>query len=96
MCRARLGILPKKFSEDLKDSMAAFEAARLFLPSKIIELKPDLSAVDKLKAFPFLNSKTVLDRIKQELPLYLAKAADTEITFLHGKKTPLYLVKGCT
>ena len=75
-----LAYYQKKFSEDLKDSLAAFEAARLFLPSKIIELKPDLSAVDKLKAFPFLNNKTVLDGLKQELPSYLAKAADTEIS----------------
>ena len=35
------------------------------------------AAVDSLQAFPFLSSPLVLTSLKQELPTYLAKAADT-------------------
>ena len=47
-----------------------------FLPHKINEIKPDSSAIDELKAFPFLGTVTTLNGLKQELPLYLAKAVD--------------------
>ena len=40
------------------------------------EIKPDSSAIDELKAFPFLDTVTTLKGLKQELPLYLAKAVD--------------------
>ena len=58
-------------------SVAAFKAARLFLPHKVDQMKPDAPAIDSLKAFPFLDNPTVLDALKQELATYLAKAADT-------------------
>ena len=65
-----------KFTEELKGTVAAFKAARLFLPHKIDEMEPDASEVDTLQAFPFFNTPLVLDRLKQELPTYMAKAAD--------------------
>ena len=46
------------------------------MPHKINEIKPDSSAIDELKAFPFLDIVTALNGLKQELPLYLAKAVD--------------------
>ena len=67
----------KKFTDELSGTVAAFKAARLFVPHKVDDMKPDASALDTLKAFPFLDNSTVLDALKQELPTYLAKAADT-------------------
>ena len=66
----------QKFTEELSASVGAFKSARLFLPHKICEMKPDASVVDSLQAFPFLNDAAVLHSLKQELPMYLAQAAD--------------------
>ena len=71
-----LNYFQMKFHGELSGSVAAFKAARFFLPHKIDEMKPDSSAIDTLKAFPFLDNVTVLNGLKEELPLYLAKAAD--------------------
>ena len=67
-----------KFSQELSGSVAAFKAARLFLPQKVVELKPNAAAVDSLQAFPFLNTASILANLKSELPSYLAKAADID------------------
>ena len=66
-----------KFTEELSGSVAAFKAACLFLPQKVVELKPDVAAVDSLQAFPFLMKASILVNLKSELPSYLtcAKAA---------------------
>ena len=66
-----------KCTDELSGTVAAFKAARLFLPHKVDQMKPDALAIDALKAFPFLDNVTVLDGLKRELPTYLAKAADT-------------------
>ena len=71
-----LSYYKKKFTDELSGTVAAFKAARLFVPHKINEMKPDASAIDALKAFPFLDNIAVLDGLKQELPTYMAKAAD--------------------
>ena len=65
-----------KFTDELSGSVAAFKAARLFVPHKVDELKPDVSAIDGLKAFPFLDDSSILDGLKQEFPAYIAKAAN--------------------
>ena len=39
-------------------------------------MHPDASSIDSLKAFPFLNSDTIIDNLKSELPTYLAHAVD--------------------
>ena len=44
-----------KFSEDLKESVGAFKAARLCLPRKVAEYNPTADTVDLLMAFPFLT-----------------------------------------
>ena len=41
-------------------------------------MQPNAAAVDDLGAFPFLNTRAILDDVKAELPLYLAKAADVD------------------
>ena len=71
-----LNYFQKKFTDELSGTVAAFKAARLFLPHKVDEMKPDASAIDTLKALPFLDNITVLDGLKQELLTYLAMAAD--------------------
>ena len=64
-----------KLSQELSGSVAAFKAGCLFLPQKVVELKPDAAVVDSLQAFPFFTA-SVLGDLKSELPSYLAKVAD--------------------
>lgn len=65
-----------KFENELVGSVGAFKAAQLFVPSKVTEMQPTSNSVDDLKAFPFLNDLTLLQDLKSELCLYMAKAAD--------------------
>ena len=44
-----------------------------FWPLKVCELQPNSTDISDLKAFPFFTD-SVLEDLKQELPLYLAKA----------------------
>ena len=62
------------FSNELSASLSAFKAARLFVPAKLKETKPDISIVNTLQHFTFLNSQSIL---KSEFPQHIAKAADT-------------------
>ena len=59
---------------DLLPAVNAFKAARLFLPSKINDLKPEASTVDTLRSFKFLNNDLVMNELKAELSKYLAVA----------------------
>ena len=69
-----------KFTGELCNVVVAFKAARLFLPSKVNEIKPDASIIiNSLKAFPFLDNSSILDGLKEELPSYLAKAEDVQV-----------------
>ena len=46
-------------------------------PTKLMNfIKPDVSAIDGLKAFPFLDDSSILDGLKQEFPAYIVKAAN--------------------
>ena len=65
-----------KFNQDLGDSVAAFTAARLFVPQKVIEMQPDANAIDDVAVFPFLNDPALLSQLKAEFPEYLVKAED--------------------
>ena len=67
-----------KFTHEFSGSVAAFKAARFFLPQKVVELKPDAEAIDSVRAFPFLAKPSVLGGLKSELPNYLAKAMDMD------------------
>ena len=42
------------------------------------QIQPDADAINALKSFPFLNSKTILDGLKEELPSYFAKVTDID------------------
>jgi len=64
---------------DLRSSVTAFKATRLFVPQKITEMQPDASAIDALTAFPFLADATTVHHLKTELPDYLAIAQDVSI-----------------
>ena len=63
-----------RFTGSLGLTVAAFKAARLFSPTKV-DLHPDATSVDHLRAFPFLHDEE-LSGLKEELPNYLAKASD--------------------
>ena len=64
-------------SGPLKIALSAFKAARLFVPHKVTEMKPDSSDIDSLTAFPFLSSQEILSALKTELPQYSAQADGT-------------------
>ena len=61
-------------SGPLKIALSAFKAARLFVPDKLTEMKPDSSDIDSLTAFPFLSNQETLSALKTELSQYLAQA----------------------
>ena len=67
-------------SQELKESVAAFKAARLFLPQKVVELRPDAETVDTLHAFLFITP-VLLANLKSELPQYIAQAANIDADF---------------
>ena len=43
-------------------------------------MQPNAAAIDDLAVFPFLNNQGILDDLKAEPPLYLAKAADIDLS----------------
>lgn len=63
-----------KFQQQLSSSRSAIKSAQLFNPSKIVEMRPTAAEIDSLKAFPFLNIAVLLQNLKAELSVYLAKA----------------------
>ena len=65
-----------RFGTTLKSQLDPFKAARLFVPHKAVQIRPDAPLVDSLKSFPFLNSETTIASLKSELPTYLAHASD--------------------
>lgn len=64
-----------RFTQDLKESVDAFKAAHLFIPHRIVEIRPDSTAINSLTSFPFFDSDTI-SHLKEELPEYLTKATD--------------------
>ncbi len=70
-----------------KDALDAFKAAKLFFLPKVCNTHPTASDVDDLLNFPFL-SKELIQELKNELPLYLSKCANTDLDFcvLRGMK----------
>ena len=65
-------------SGDLGGSVAAFKAAGLVWPQKMVEIQPTSNDIDTLQTFPFLIESSVLENLKKELPVYLTKAADLD------------------
>ena len=71
-----------KLSGELHESFAAFKAARLVWPQKTVKVQPTSQDVDALQAFPFLKGSVSVS-LKNELPTYIAKAADL-VNSLHA------------
>ena len=69
-----------RMTGELKDQVAAFEAAKLFWPQRVVEISPTVPVLDNLRVFPFLNA-AVIEGLKEELPQYLALAADASSEF---------------
>ena len=67
------------FSSTLKEALQIFKAARLFDPHKVREINPSASSIDCLSIIPFLQSS--ISVLKNELPVYLAKAKDISSIF---------------
>ena len=68
-----------QLSSSLKASMSVFKAGRLFSPQQVHAVKPDAATVrELLTSIPFLNTTTVIDGLKAELPTYLACANDVD------------------
>ena len=59
----------------LKEQISVFKAVRVFNPQKVAMLKPDVSHVNALQIIPFFRDDE-LEKLKAELPSYLAKADD--------------------
>ena len=66
-----------KFSNELSTSLSVFKAARVFAPSKVKEMTPDISIVNSLSEITSLNNKTTLNNLKSEFPQYIALSEDT-------------------
>ena len=65
-----------RFTGELSSQLEAFKVARLFVPQKVVQLRPDASTVDSLKAFSFLRSDSLIASLKSELPTYLGRASN--------------------
>ena len=63
----------EKLGSDTVHPVAAFKAARLFSPTKLIEIQPEAADIDTLNNIPFLSQD--LNHLEEELPTYFAKAA---------------------
>lgn len=73
----------QQISTNMKTSLEAFKAARLFSPFQLTEINPSVADIDSLTAFPFLGSE--IPALKQELPLYQAAAQDIDPLFDLGR-----------
>ena len=65
----------------LKVPLEAFKAARLFYPLKARTMQPSVGDVDNLSCIPFTDAEIIIKMLKTELPVYLAKCADTGENF---------------
>ena len=62
-----------QLDSSLKVPMSAFKAVQIFNPHKLATLKPDVSHVYLLRIIPMFENGD-LERLKVELPTYIAKA----------------------
>ena len=66
-----LDYFTSKFQNDLSESVAAFKAAQLFIPSKVDEMQPTSTEVDSLNSFPFVDDE-IIQNLKTEMSSYVA------------------------
>ena len=64
----------------LKENISIFKAVRIFNPQKVAMLKPDVSHINALQIIPFFKNEE-LEKLKAELPSYLAKVDDISDDF---------------
>ncbi len=90
-----------KFEGDLLPIMEAFKSARIFDPAKLSDMQPDVSTVDSLRSFKFLESDVIINNLKSELPAYLAAADGVALSVdpltwweRHSEKLPSW-AKAC-
>ena len=77
-----LDYFQRQVDTSLRGSLDVFKGCRLFSPQKIHIMQPSASTIDTdLKKIPFLNTVQELNGLKEELPTYLARAADTDENF---------------
>ena len=62
-----------QLESSLKVSLSAFKAVQIFNPHKLATLKSDVSHVNLLRVIP-ASENSELERLKTELPTYVAKA----------------------
>ena len=62
-----------QLESSLQVPMSAFKAVQIFNPHKLATLKPDVSHVNSLRVIPAFEDSE-LERLKAELPTYIAKA----------------------
>ena len=60
----------------LNEPLMAFKAIRLFNPSKVQEMQPQVSDIDKLSVLPFFVS--TIPQLNEEFPAYVAASEDTD------------------
>ena len=70
-----------QFAGILSNAVAAFKAAQLFLPQKVLLLQPVASTVDTLCTFPFLDDDNLIDGMRLELATCLAAATGVNPEF---------------
>ena len=69
----------RQLGNSLKVLLAAFKAARLFSTQTIYLMQSNAAMVEQLfAAIPFFNSD-VISHLKEELPDYFARAAETSV-----------------
>ena len=62
-----------KMTGELKDLVEAFKEAK-----RVVEIAPTAADLGSLQVFPFLSNTSVIEGLKEELPGYLALAAEIE------------------
>ena len=75
-----LDYFQEKLNTTLKDALVVFKAARLFSPQKVHSMQPTSFDINCLCAFPFFTEDHI-KLLKEELPVYLSKCADTDQGF---------------
>ena len=70
-----------QLASNLKTPLAIFKGYRLFSPQKVHEMNPTAASVDEsLCCIPFFDANE-REKLKEELPTYLAEAADIDRDF---------------
>lgn len=75
-----LDFFKAELGDDSKPLLCAFKAMRYFAPARIFEIQPAASDINTLTTIPFFNYPLVISGLKEELPAYLARAADVSMT----------------